>query len=224
MKGVRVNGDIRIQAAGVMIRNTEVLGRVYNQDGDGHYPFTIMDSTVGRAEGCYETGEGAIGVDEFVALRVRVTGFSDAFRISGNNVRIQDSFVASCGNPDSHADGIQGYGGGQNIVLEHNTIDARVDVGGNSAIFFADGSRQAEVRDNLLLGGGFTLRLHDDTGGGTHFVVVGNRIGADSYGYGPTSVDDCDKGRPIEWTDNRLVAVDASYAVTADGGPLRCGG
>ena len=225
--GMRVTGDIRVVAQDVVIRNTEVLGRVVNNDGKGEWRYTIEDSTIGRPDMCYSTGEGAIGIDQYTARRVQIHGFPDGFRVSGDNVRIEDSFVSLCGQPDSHADGIQGYGGGQGVVIAHNTIDARVSQGENAAIFFADGSRQAEVRDNLLIGGGYTLRLHDETNHKVpadiaSYIVTGNRVAEGDYGFGPASVDDCDKRRAIIWSDNTLVTVDKSYVVTAVGAPIKC--
>lgn len=225
--GMRVEGDIRVIAEDVLIKNTQIGGRVVNQDGRGHWRFTIEDSTIGRPGMCYDTGEAAVGVDRYTARGVRVMGFPDAFRVSGDDVRIEGSFVTLCGQADSHADGIQGYGGGLGVTIVHNTIDARVTDGENAAIFFADGSRQAEIRDNLLLGGGFSLRLHDESPNKqpqdiASYVVTGNRIAADDFGYGAASVDDCDRRRAIEWSDNVLVTVAPDYSIESAGAPVTC--
>lgn len=226
--GIRVTGDVRIRAAGVVIRNSEILGRVFNQDGGPAGSFTIEDSTVGAAGTCAATGEGAIGSDHYSARRVEIQGYSDGFRVSGNDVLIQDSFVDLCDMTGAHSDGIQGYFGGTNVRLLHNTIDARVrPENENAAIFFSDDSRGAEVRDNLLVGGGYTLRLHDETAAKkpqdvATYTVSGNRIVDGGWGYGPVSVDDCLRGRAITWSDNRVVKIDAAFRVTSLGAAIAC--
>lgn len=227
LSGARVNGDVRVQANDVVIRGSEVLGRITNQDGNGHWRFTVESTTVGPADQCLKTGEGAVGVDSYTAVQVHVQGFSDGFRVSGNNVLIRDSFVDLCDNPGAHADGVQGYGGGTGVKLVHNTIDGRAGESENAAVFFADGSLGAEVRDNLLIGGGWTLRLHDQTATKApqdlaDYIVVGNRIAEGTSGYGPTSVDDCDRRKAITWSDNRIVSMAPDYTVTGPGREIPC--
>ena len=144
--------------------------------------------------------------------------------MSGDNVLIQDSFVDLCDMPGAHADGIQGYFGGDNVRIIHNTIDARVrPENENAAIFFANDSRSAEVRNNLLMGGGYTLRLHDPSGGRGDYAASGNRIVDDSWGYGPISVDECEgSSSAIPWTDNRVATIDGKYAVSSTGAAINC--
>ena len=51
---------------------------------------------------------------------------SEGPRVAGSNILIEDNLIGSmCSNSGDHADGIQGYGGGTNIVIRHNTIDLR---------------------------------------------------------------------------------------------------
>ena len=109
---------------------------------------------------------------------------SEGPRVAGSNILIEDNLIGSmCSNSGDHADGIQGYGGGTNIVISH-MIDLRTAKDVTSLIFFADGSQSADVQNNLVAGGGF-LRLHDDLYlDHGPWVLKGNRIvnGAWSFG------------------------------------------
>jgi len=216
--GLRVTGSVDVRAHDVVIRNSEVRGRIINDLGGTRYRFTIEDSTVGSTTGCSSWGNGAVGVADYTARRVRIAGFPDGFRVAGSNIRIEDSFVTLCSaNPDDHSDGIQAYGagGGSNIVIHHNTIDQRAVTNGaaTSPIFIPnDGERQGNqdvtvtVTDNLLAGGGYSLRVF----GHLPFsapAVTGNKIVDGTWAYGPLDVTCNQIGT---WSANAVVAYDWS--------------
>jgi hypothetical protein len=216
--GLRVTGGIDIRADGVVIRNTEVRGPVRNDVGGARYRFTIEDSTVAPASGCSSWGNGAVGVSNYTARRVRVAGFPDGFRVAGSDTVIRDSLVTVCSsNPDDHSDGIQAYGaaGATNIVIDHNTIDQRaVTNGAATAPVFVpnDGERQGNqglsvsVTDNVLAGGGYSLRVY----GHLPFsapAVTGNKVVDGTWAYGPVDVA-CD--RIGAWSGNATVRYDWS--------------
>jgi hypothetical protein len=221
--GLRITGDVDVRAHDVVIRNSEVRGRVINDFGGTRYRFTIEDATVGPASGCSSWGNGAVGISDYTARRVRIAGFPDGFRVAGSNIRIEDSFVTLCSaNPDDHSDGIQAYGaaGGSNIVIHHNTIDQRAVTNGaaTSPIFVPnDGERQGNqnvtvtVTDNLLAGGGYSLRIF----GNLPFsapAVTGNKVVDRTWAYGPLDVS-CE--RIGTWSGNATVTYDwASGQVT----------
>jgi hypothetical protein len=216
--GVRVTGAVDVRAHDVVIRNSEIRGRITNDFGGTRYRFTIEDSLVGSTTGCSSWGNGAVGVSDYTARRVRIAGFPDGFRVAGSRVHIEDSFVTLCSaNPDDHSDGIQAYGAanGTDIVIRHNTIDQRSVTNGaaTSPIFIPnDGERQGNqnltvtVTDNLIAGGGYSLRIF----GNLPFsapAVTGNKIVDGSWVYGPVDLA-CE--RIGTWSGNATVAYDWS--------------
>lgn len=209
-----VTGNIDIRAQNVVIRNTEIRGAVMNDNVSTQYPFTIEDSTVGPPTGCSSYGNGAIGISQYTARRVHIRNLPDGFRVAGGNITIEDSYVNVCSsNPNDHSDGIQAYGaaGGKNIVIRHNTIDqTRVTNGAATApIFLPSEDRQGNsgasisVIDNLLAGGGFTLRAY-----GLQFpAITGNKIVNNSWDYGPLDVT-CDTIG--SWSGNAVVTANTA--------------
>ena len=79
-------------------------------------------------------------------------------------------------------------------VIRHNTIDCRGC--SNAAIFYASDWRGTLVLDNnLLSGGGYTLRVHESG----QAWVTDNKIVRNSYQYGPTYNA---YGNIVQWTGN----------------------
>jgi hypothetical protein len=192
---------------------------VYNPSG---HSYTIHDSLVGPPTGC--TNIEAVGVKNYTARRVRMRNVSDGFRVSGDNILIEDSFVFLCSKPGDHSDGVQGYFGGNNVTVRHNTIDQRNAQDVTSPIFFADDSRSGRIENNLLMGGGYTLRIHDDHSPDIGpWIITGNRIVNGAWKNGPayTTNTNC---ATTTWSDNRLVTIDSNYNVISTGGLVNCSG
>jgi hypothetical protein len=214
-----VTGNVTVTASNVVIKNSEILGRVINT---GSGSFTIQDSLVGPTSGC--AGIESVGYGNYTARRVRMRNVSDGFRVSGSNILIEDSFVLLCSSPGDHSDGVQGYGGGNNVVVRHNTIDQRNASDVNAVVFFADNSRSATVQDNLLMGGNITLRIHDDFNPDIGpWIITGNRLVNGSWNFGPVSTTNTNCATTT-WTDNRLVTIDSNYNVLSLGGTVSCTG
>lgn len=214
-----VSGDVIVNANNVVIKNSEIHGRVINQNGES---FTVQDSTLGPTSGCSSIEE--VGYDNYIALRVRLRNVGDGFRVSGSNIRIQDSFVMLCSNPGDHSDGIQGYYGGLNVTVTHNTIDQRNATDVTSPIFFADYSKSATITNNLLMGGGYTLRVHDDYNPDIGpWVVTGNRLVNNSWFAGAVNTTNTNCATTT-WSDNRIVTIDANYNITSTVGTVDCSG
>lgn len=212
----KVAGNIDIRTSGVVIKNSEIAGIVINDNIATHHAFTIENSTVGPATSCSTWGNGAVGIENYTAKKVHIRGFSDGFRVAGDNIVIQDSYVKLCAtDPNAHSDGIQAYGAAnaQNILIKHNSIDQRdvLDGTATAPIFIPnDGANQGNqnlkvtVDDNLLAGGGFSLRVF----GNLPFSapsVSGNKIVAGTYAYGPVDVECSAIG---DWTGNAVVTYD----------------
>lgn len=221
--GRNVTGSILVRANGVVIKNSRVGGSINNAGGS--WSFTVQDSEVGGT-GCTGTTNGgvAVGYENYTVLRSYIHGFADGPRISGANVTVQDSLIVTCRVSGAHGDGVQGYYGGSNAKIYHNTIDVRAsapDV--TSAIFIADNSTSADVRDNLLMGGGYTLRLHNDTkNAGSNWRASGNRIVSGSWVNGDTyNTNVCGKTGFV-WEDNTLVTLGSNFTVASTVAPMSC--
>ncbi|MBU8898622.1 hypothetical protein KRR26_23715 [Corallococcus sp. M34] len=217
--GRHIAGNLLIAANNVTVVNSQIDGTVINEYGPNHYPFTITDSTVGPATGCI-TAPG-VGESSYTALRVHVRGHDDGFRMSGNTVTIRDSFVKQCANATSHADGLQAYcpdAACTHLAFEHNTVDAR----GIDATFMVNlvdpNVGEVSVRDNLLMGGAFTLVTEWHSG--TAWEIHDNRIVNGAWTYGPASAEGTCSHQ--NWSGNSLVTIDASYAITSTVSALPC--
>ena len=213
-------GDITVTGSNVTIQKSRIYGQVWTS---GNGSFTLTDSEIGPTSGC--NGSNALGFENYTARRIYVHNFGDGVRVSGDNVTFTDSLLVNCSNPGDHADGVQGYQGGNTITINHNTIDLRAaapDV--TSPIFFADGSTSCNCTNNLLMGGGYSLRIHDDaTPDKGPWVITGNRIVNGAWIYGPvlTTNTNC---ATTNWSDNRLVTIDGNYNVLTTGVIVNCDG
>lgn len=236
LQDIEVRGSVNVRADDVTILRARIVGRVWTQHHDGtdlrQYRVTVADSVLGGTTAGLDevTGEGVIGPGRYTIRRSELYG-ADGFRVSApqdggpNDVHIEDNYFLAgrpaC-NRGFHIDGMQGYGGGQAVMVRHNTLDARGPCGVTGAVFFADDSESAVVLDNLLLSAGYTLGIHDDHSPDVGpWVVIGNRIV--STGYGPVSTTGTLCGAStMTWNDNRLVTVDGDYDVTSVGDVVDC--
>lgn len=151
--------------------------------------------------GHYAAGEAALGKGRIRAYRCRIAGSADGVRADWGPVELVECHVrvASTGGSD-HNDGVQAYGSsGASRILRCN-IDCRPVNGGggpNAAVQWADGAQGSlELRDSLLLGGGYVLRLHESA----VYRVTGNRVGA--WAFGPLTTANAPATRFLEWAGN----------------------
>jgi hypothetical protein len=218
-----ITGDLQIRATNVTVRRTRVMGIIWNQwDDDEQFGgLLIEDVEVGPDEGVLNWGHGSVGTAGFTARRVEIHNVTDGFRVSGDDIVIEDSFVklsvreGEC----NHLDGVQGYGGGRNVVVRHNTIDARGNCG-NAAVFFGDSSPEADVQDNIIMGGAFSLRLHQ-VEVPTVFVAKNNHVVNGAYDYGALYFVDAG-ALNLTCEGNDLVTIDSNYQITGTVGPAEC--
>jgi hypothetical protein len=218
-----ITGDLQIRATGVTVRRTRVMGIIWNQwDDDEQFGgLLIEDTEVGPDSGALEWGHGAVGTAGYTARRVEIHNVTDGFRVSGDDILIEDSFVklsvreGEC----NHLDGVQGYGGGRNVTVRHNTIDARGNCG-TAAVFFGDSSPEADVQDNILLGGAYSLRLHQ-VEIPTIFVARNNHVVNGAYDYGPLYFVDAG-ALTLTCEGNDLVTIDDNYQITGVVGEAPC--
>lgn len=236
LQDIRVNGDVNIKADRVVIRRARIVGRVWTQWPSGsrlrQFSVTVADSVLGDPSGRLDahTGEGTIGPGKYTIRRSELYG-SDGFRVSKpqdgsrNNVLIEHNFFRStkpsC-DQGLHLDGVQGYFGGQNVTIFHNTIVTQSPCGVTGAIFFADMSESATVYDNLLVADGYVLRIQDDHNPDRGpWVIMRNRIV--STGFGPVASTETQCGaKSMHWADNRLVTVDSHFNIRSLGRRVSC--
>ena len=97
---------------------------------------------------------------------------------------VRDSFIHDLTNgPGDHADGIQCYQGKGSMTVVHNTIRAEGSQS-NAAFFTADYCSGSLLLDNnLLSGGGYSIRVYANDATVTNNVIVKN-----SYAIGPAAV------------------------------------
>lgn len=223
--GWRITGSLWIRGAGVVVRNSEVYTRIYNQaSGVAYNGLVVQDTTIGPPSGNSGATTGALGVCGYTAERVEIRNAPEGFRVggygySGNNcgpVVIRDSYLRLVATGCDHSDGVQEYDGiPPGMVVDHTTIDMR-GVGCSTAPIYV-GDYGGVFTDNLIMGGSYTLRLHrsSDT---AYPLVAGNRLVDGAWDYGPALVDTCSV---IDvWRDNQIVRIDSGYAVTALVRPL----
>lgn len=216
--GKRITGRLIIGTGGATIRNSEIYGGITNYPSRGRY--TVTDSTIGAPSGC----NGGIGLsyENYTAERVHVRSIGDAFRggqaASGvSDILIRDSYARLCSQPGFHSDGYQGYGAGTNVRLIHNTLDQRGALDSTAPIFNADSSKALWAEDNLVAGGGFTLRIYDVAG--QKSTVRNNKVVDGSWQYGPVN-SSCND----QWSGNTIVRIDSEYRVTSTVRPMPCSG
>jgi len=211
----RVTGGLIVDADNVVVERSEVWDGIYN--GASH-PFTVVDTTIGFPNTCGGP-HSTMGDNNYTAIRVYARNVSEGPRNSGDNILVQDSFIKLCSNdPMDHSDGFQGYLGGRNVRVIHNTIDQRgvIPAAQTAPVFISDDSKEIILRDNLLISGSMTIRVYAVPGG--RYEVTGNRVVNEAWQFRPVD-SDCGS---IAWSNNLLVTVDANYAVTSTIGPLTC--
>ena len=146
------------------------------------------------------TGEDwAVGykVDSY---RSQLVNGSDGVRFDDTNIVESYVRVRQVTSAD-HNDGVQAYMAGRGGSILRSNIDGRPvnapSIAGNAAVFFADNSRgEVVIRDNWLVGGGYTLRLHESN----TYRVTGNVLS--SWMFGPYTNDNAIAGAFLEFANN----------------------
>lgn len=213
-------GDLTTTGAGATYEYVRFLTGSDSMIHKGSGTLTIRYSTFGRASGCsdsivYEEAGGYI-----VEYNRWLSTVSEGPRVSASNITIRHNFIGPmCSAPGDHADGVQGFHGGSNIFVIHNTVDQRTAADTTAPIFMSDHSQGAFVEDNLVLGGTYSLKMdNDDSTSGTLWRLVNNRIGNGYWLFGPIAV--------TNWngtcTNNKLVTIDSNYNITSTLSTVGC--
>lgn len=203
--GWDIDGNVVVAADDVTIRNTRVTS-------DDRYPITVGDGEDGAPvtgfviEDSRIVGVGAcsaaLGVRNFVARRVHITGCEDGVKAAGDVV-IEDSLIAGLNPaPEAHNDGLQ-ISEGTSIVVHHNSIFGPFQ-GATSAILVIPSIGDiddVELTDNFLSGGSYSLYVYDDD---EHTIagveVSGNILELGSQQFGPVA----DRRSGAVYSDNEV--------------------
>jgi len=210
---------ITTSGSGATYRFSEFRGMV-THTGSG--TLTVEYSNFGPTSGCQTYDNSFTGGNYVIRFSRFNTHVSEGPRDADNNILIEENFIGPmCSNPGDHADGVQGFGGGTNVKILHNTFDMRTATDTTANVFMADNSLAADVENNLFMGAGYGLRLHNDTADASSlWIAIGNRFVSGSFGFGTFISSN------ITWTtncsDNRNVTIDASYNITSVGSIIGC--
>jgi hypothetical protein len=189
-----IKGDLIVNHANVMVKNTRVYGRIVNNASSG---LTITDSDIGPD--AYPTSSSFynnLNGSGYTLIRSRVHhAGADLIGIGGNGtILIRDSLInKACFYPGDHLDAAQFYAPGDvgMVTIEHSLLDSRptnTTGYGNAAIFWADnpgpGSRLT-VTQSFLAGGNYTASLYDaGAGSGVILDIHNSTFTKNSYQYG----------------------------------------
>lgn len=228
LDGKRIRGSLLVEADGLVIRNSQIDGTVFNEFDGTSYSYEISDSTVGPETGCI--GLPGLNYARYTATRVLVRGHDDGFRISSpGQVTVRDSYARLCylppelSPPDgSHSDGIQAYCPAApcgDLTFTGNTVDAR-NVPATFMINLVDTNLigNITIEDNLLAGGAFTIVTQWHSG--PAWTIRGNSVVDGTWAYGPASGEDSCSGQV--WQGNQVVVIDDEYRITSVVRPLDC--
>jgi hypothetical protein len=219
--------EVNIYATGVVIRDSLIRGAglwgAFVRPG-GSASFDHV--TVQPATGC--NGEAALTGSHFSAHAVKVMNWGDAFFLEGGGVSITDSYAKMCAPRGFgfHSDGVQGYHAGADVVVRHNHLDQRCsdqthnpqdracDV--TAPVFWGDDSGdRLRFQDNLVRGGGHSIRIHSGSG----HIVTGNVVDR-AWQFGPV-YSHC--SHIADWSGNRTATV-TDAGVASNFAPLPCTG
>ncbi|MGN8244855.1 right-handed parallel beta-helix repeat-containing protein [Cellulomonas soli] len=198
IEGLDVDGDISIEAPGVVIRNSRI-------HGDGTYGVYVRSGSVTITDTEIFGFENAIAGSSWTATRVDIhSTYGDGVKL-GSDVVLEDSWIHDMTPaPGAHADGAQMQSGVENLTIRRNVIDMTTAGGANSALFLAPDLGPSTrgpvlVEQNVLDGGHYTLFCVDGNDG--QYVVENITIRSNEFGrgadYGAARVN-----VPVTWVGN----------------------
>ena len=182
VSGKDIHGCVNVQANNVTIKNSRITcpGAYGIRGFNGGTDYTGLKIQDSELDG-QNSGFSGVGYSNFTALRLNIHGFENGFAL-GANVTIQDTYVHDLKLADGgHPDDIQTVDGGDNYVIEHNTLIAPVT---NSAIALCctsgDMVSNVLIDNNYLAGGGWTLYCPRQSTPGVR--ITNNKFGPANFG------------------------------------------
>ena len=211
--GLDVDGCVDVRASGVTIRNTRIrcdnpVGGLAVAVGSGGKGLTLESVEVdGRG-----TSGVCVGWGEYTLRKVDLHGCADGARF-GNRVTVEDSWIHDLARIGTlHPDALQTTSG-SDVVVRHNTLDARSSSGdfGNAALMLGSelGAKRLTrvvVERNFLDGGNYALNVRGDINASS--VTIRDNTFGDGTRYGPVIVP-------------ARVPLGSGNVYAATGGPVR---
>lgn len=198
IEGKDIRGCVSVNAKNVIIRKSKITcsgTAIHNctNDNESHPACNGAGLLVEDADISCNSQIGGTGITTrtYTARRVNVHHCDNVVWVEENNL-VEDSYIHDpiCYNKrlDPHTDGIQIPAGGSNITIRHNTIYGNYEMCdededgdleqsfGNSAITTGSGLSNLLITNNLLAGGGYTLRCAEDGAPSTNYRVIDNHF------------------------------------------------
>jgi hypothetical protein len=201
-----VSGCITVNAPSVTIRNVRVRCAGQSAIWSGSTGLVVEDTEVDCLDAAGRTG---ITPGNYTVRRVEASRCENIFW-SSSNVLIEDSYIHTpipcCTATQPHTDSIQfNENSSSNVTIRHNRIYGgyiNQSNFGNAAIQVGFNPTNVTIDDNILAGGGHTLRLLKATNS-TNLQVTNNRFSrvfvSTVGGFGP---HDGNKQNADVWSGN----------------------
>jgi hypothetical protein len=188
--GRRVEGNLLIRANNVTVTDCSVAHgvRIWDENTGARLEWCSFGYEAdGARSASRKQGPGGadvgVGYGNYTAYRCKVSGFADCYRASATEL------IECTGKiwhePGDHGDMVQSVGG-LDVVIRRCNFDARAynDADFSNAVLMSGDTPHGLtiVEDSLLAGGGFTLRMYDNTT--MSYRVTGNRFVRDSSQFG----------------------------------------
>lgn len=183
VSGLDIDGSVFITGAGATLENCHVKGNSFAAVMVQAADVTVQDCEIEKEAG-YLLGLKGIWFDDGgengQALRNNIHSVEDGVYISDTGVLVEDNYIhdLAVASADPHYDGIQGDTGAGGATIRHNHVDIGITQNACVGVANVDG---ATIDDNLLKGGGYTLRA--EIAGTTNLTITDNRLGAHEFGY-----------------------------------------
>lgn len=166
------------------IRNVKVTGNCFYSIDTVNAAYNSGTTTIDHVEISCPVNGTAIGEKNVNVHAVNIHGCENGFDLDGN-ATITDSWLHDLlQDGNAHTDGIQTPHGSSNIVVRHNTIDARGETTSAMITDPDNGTTNVTITGNLLAGGAFTLYCRNNS---TGWSVTSNRFVKGAFGY----MDEC---------------------------------
>lgn len=184
VRDLEIHGNVVIEASNVTMRNVRLISEApwhALRVMEGATGFTLEDSEI---DGAGRAVNGVYGFGTF--LRNDIHGVDNGINVIGPST-IRDNYIHDFRtSPDGHYDGIE-INGGHDIQIVHNLIVNEHDQ--TSAVMMNNefgGLSNISIKNNRLVGGGYTIYLDGRKGGGTvddaSIRIIGNQIGGGRWG------------------------------------------
>jgi len=178
--GKVLDGEILVDAPGVVIRDSKINGTVHVNDNTGN---SLVLEDVEIDCGGANTGVGEANV---TVRRANIHGCENGFDMN-QNIDVRDSYIHGLAL-GGHEDGMQFASGhfengqivkaSRNLTIVHNTIFGTSDEGGfgtSAIISNPGGDTDVLIQDNLMAGGAYTIYC-EGGGKGINYRVLDNHF------------------------------------------------